>query len=80
MKNIPSGIKNFLIRQEHSLNIQNLETNQINGITKKIAKKINRPEDQLLIKNIDDYRIKKEVKDIVEANKNIYDIYGQKGW
>jgi len=80
MKNIPKDIKKFLIRQEHNLTVQKLETETTKNIVKRITSKIKRDEDDLLLKNIDEFRVKKEVKDILENNKNIYDKYGTKGW
>ena len=68
MKNIPKDIKKFLIRQEHNLTVQKLETETTKNIVKRITSKIKRDEDDLLLKNIDEFRVKKEVKDILENN------------
>jgi len=46
----------------------------------RIAKKINRSEKDLLITNTDEFRLKKEVKEILDIKKTDYDRYGQNAW
>jgi len=70
LKNVPINVKNELNIQEATLNSKDKSLDFTKNISKYLAKKCKKKEEDLLIHNQDQYRIKKEFDEIV-LNKNI---------
>ena len=73
-------LKNRLLQQEKCL-IKNQQNQKINeDMIKMISSKTNKKNEDILMNKTDSFRIKKEVKNIIESKKPVEQRYGQNHW
>ena len=77
---IPIDIKNSLTLQNKKLNLQKLSENQNMRMARYLSKKINNPQNNLLLNKIDSFRFKKEIINEIEFNKPFEESYGKFKW
>ena len=80
MDDIPIDIKNSLSLQNKKLNLQKLSEKQNMHMARYLSKKINNPQNNLLLNKIDSFRFKKEIINEIEFNKPFEDRYGKFKW
>ena len=80
MENVPRDIKNTLSLQNKKLNLQKLSERKNILMSRYLSKKLNKPQNNLLINRIDSFRFKKEVINEMEYNKPIDEQYGKFKW
>ena len=80
MENLPKDIQKCLFLQSRKLNLQKLSEKKNLHISQFLSKKLNKPQKNLLINNIDSFRFKKEVINEIENNKPIEEQYGNFKW
>lgn len=80
MDDIPRDIKNSLNLQNKKLNLQKLSENQNIRMARFLSKKINNPQNNLLLNKIDSFRFKKEIINEIEFNKPFDERYGKFKW
>ena len=80
ISNVPSNIKNSLILQNRKLNLQKSFENQNLRISRFLSKKINKPQNNLLLNNLDSFLFKKEIIKEIEFNKPVNEQYGNNNW
>ena len=80
MDNIPQDIKNSLSLQNKKLNLQKLSEKQNILMARYLSKKINNPQNNLLLNKIDSFPIKKEIINEIEYNKPFDERYGKFKW
>ena len=77
---IPVDIKNSLSLQNKKLNLQKLSEKQNMNMARYLSKKINNPQNNLLLNKIDSFRFKKEIINEIEFNKPFDERYGKFKW
>ena len=80
MENLPREIKKCLFLQNRKLILQKLSEKKNLRISQFLSKKLNKPQNNLLINNIDSFRFKKEVINEIENNKPPEEQYGNFKW
>ena len=80
MDDVPKDIKQSLILQNRKLNLQKLSEKNRIWMSRYLSKKINKPQNNLLLNRIDSFRFKKEVINEIENNKPIEELYGKYKW
>jgi hypothetical protein len=80
MKKIPEEISTQLKYQEKSLELKNREDRRFNELVHILAKKTKKKEEDLLIRKVDSYRMKKEIFDVMENKKPLDERYGVYSW
>ena len=80
MDNVPIDIKKCLFLQNRKLNLQKLSEKQNVRISRYLSKKLNKPQNNLLLNKVDSFRFKKEVINEIENNKPLEDQYGNFKW
>ena len=80
MENLPKEIKKCLFLQNRKLILQKLSEKKNLRISQFLSKKLNKPQNNLLINNIDSFRFKKEVINEIENNKPPEEQYGNFKW
>ena len=71
--------KNF-IEQEKALNYQKKLRDDFNLFSKSLSKKIKRKENDLLYNKIEEFRLKKQLIDLLEKSKTIKEKFGDNYW
>ena len=80
MDNVPRDIKNILSLQNKKLNLQKLSQRKNIYMSRYLSKKLNKPQNNLLLNRIDSFRFKKEVINEMEFNKPLDEQYGKFKW
>ena len=78
--NIPKDIRQSLFLQNKKLNSLKLSEKNTMRMSRYLSKKINKPQNNLLLNRIDSFRYKKEVINEMEFNKPIEEQYGKNNW
>ena len=79
-KNVIERVKNKYIDQEKTIKRMVIENNNDNIITDILARKCKNKKENLLCNTIENYRIKNQLKDYIENNKNLYEKFGNYCW
>ena len=77
---VPSNVKLCLLKQNKNLNLQKLSEKKREKISKFISKKINKPQNDLLLNRVDSFRYKKEFINAIENNRPLGDKFGKYKW
>ena len=80
IERIPKDIKNSLFLQNRKLNLHKLSEKQNIHMSRYLSKKLNKPQNNLLLNRVDSFRFKKEVINEIENNKPIEEQYGKFKW
>ena len=80
MDNMPKDIRQCLLIQNKRLNSQKLSEKNAIRMSRFLSKKINKPQNNLLLNRIDSFRFKKEVLNEMEFDKPIEEQYGKNNW
>ena len=80
MENIPKDVKNSLLLQNKKLNLFKLSERKNFRMARYLAKKLNKPENNLLLNRVDSFRFKKEVINEIENSKPLEEHYGKFKW
>ena len=80
MDNMPKDIRQCLWIQNKKLNSQKLSEKKAMRMSRFLSKKINKPQNNLLLNRIDSFRFKKEVINEMEFDKPIEEQYGKNNW
>ena len=80
VERIPKDIKNSLFLQNRKLNLHKLSEKQNIHMSRYLSKKLNKPQNNLLLNRVDSFRFKKEVINEIENNKPIEEQYGKFKW
>ena len=80
LERIPKDIKNSLFLQNRKLNLHKLSEKQNIHMSRYLSKKLNKPQNNLLLNRVDSFRFKKEVINEIENNKPIEEQYGKFKW
>ena len=80
MDNVPKDIKNILSLQNKKLDLQKLSERKNIYMSRYLSKKLNKPQNNLLLNRIDSFRFKKEVINEMEFNKPLDEQYGKFKW
>ena len=75
-----SNIKKSYFSQEKRLKFNQTTKSNEEKYFKYLAKKCNKKENELLINTIEEYRMKKQIKEYVEKNKNLSERFGNNYW
>jgi hypothetical protein len=78
--NMPKDIRQCLWIQNKKLNSQKLSEKNAMRMSRFLSKKINKPQNNLLLNRIDSFRFKKEVINEMEFDKPIEEQYGKNNW
>ena len=80
VERIPKDIKNSLFLQNRKLNLHKLSEKQKIHMSHYLSKKLNKPQNNLLLNRVDSFRFKKEVINEIENSKPIEEQYGKFKW
>ena len=80
IERIPKDIKNSLFLQNRKLNLHKLSEKQKIHMSHYLSKKLNKPQNNLLLNRVDSFRFKKEVINEIENSKPIEEQYGKFKW
>ena len=80
VERIPKDIKNSLFLQNRKLNLHKLSEKQNIHMSRYLSKKLNKPQNNLLLNRVDSFRFKKEVINEIENSKPIEEQYGKFKW
>ena len=80
MDNMPYELKNSLLLQNKKLNLQKLAEKQNIYMSRYLSKKLNKPQNNLLLNRIDSFRFKKEIINEIENHKPIEEQHGKYKW
>lgn len=80
MKRLPGEVNKLLNSQQKILVEKNSLDNKDRQMSKYLSRRVKKTEDELLINNIDSYRIKKEIGDFIENKKSYDEKYGSYNW
>ena len=79
-KNVIEKVKKKYINQEKQLKRLLIETNNDKIISDYLSKKCKIKRDNLLCNTIENYRIKNQLMNYIESNKNLYEKFGNYCW
>lgn len=80
LNELPNAIKEGLNAQEKTLGLNQLESNNITKLSKYLSRRTNQNEKELLINNLDAYRLKRQVIETIASNIPDYIKYGVNNW
>ena len=75
-----SNIKKYYFSQGKKLKFNQTTRSNEEKYLKYLAKKCNKEENELLINNIEEYRLKKQIKEYTEKTKNLSEKFGNNYW
>ena len=78
--NLPEPIKSKLLFQNKNLEIKELSDKKVSKLSKHLANKTNKREDDLLMNRVDFFRFKKEILNNIENSKPLDNKYGKYKW
>lgn len=78
--NLPEPIRSKLLFQNKNLEIKELSDKKVSKLSKHLANKINKSEDDLLMNRVDFFRFKKEILNNIENSKPLDNKYGKYKW
>ena len=80
MKNLPVFIQDRLKNQEKTIDFVNDRVKKFESLTNKIAKKTERAVENLVTGDSENYRVKKEINDLIEFQKPLSEQFGINTW
>ena len=80
MESIPKDVKNSLLLQNKKLNLFQLSERKNFRMAHYLSKKLNKPENNLLLNRVDSFRFKKEIINEIENSKPLEEHYGKFKW